>query len=63
MIKGLVLPSSGGEIDAVTWLAHRPPRPARQKAASQIVLFISPPDIRSALMRAYEAFPSGIYQP
>src|ERR1700743_2783828 len=43
IVAGYVLTSSGREIDAVTWLAYRPPRPARQKAASQTVLFISTP--------------------
>ena len=41
IIAGLAAPVSDGEIEAVTLLAYRPPRPARQKAASQTVLIIS----------------------
>jgi hypothetical protein len=37
-------PSSGGEIDAVTLLAHNPQMTARKTAASQIVLIISTPN-------------------
>src|SRR5262245_34025067 len=37
-------PSSGGEIDAVTLLAHNPQMTARKIAASQIVLIISTPN-------------------
>jgi hypothetical protein len=37
-------PSSGGEIDAVTLLAHNPQMTARKRAASQNVLIISTPN-------------------
>jgi hypothetical protein len=62
-IAGSVMPSSGGEIDAVTLLAQRPARQARQKAASQTVLIISTPT-SEARQRGLTKLPkSEIYQP
>jgi hypothetical protein len=60
---GSVAPSPGGEIDAVTLLAQRPPRPARQIAASQTVLIISTPMSEARQCELPGLFKSEIYQP